>query len=151
MGGVARRVIRGKQCRAGALMSRGWGEIRALRQEAYFSIRKRSTLLRRLRFEPAEVGGSLKAPDFLGFRKAYQIAQVNSLGENRPSERGFPACRPLSGQQPRAENRRKPAPHGVAAVGGDGDSKSHWRRECDWGRTVSAFPEQKGAIEQKGL
>ena len=92
------------------------------REPAYFSIRSRSTLLRRLKIEPGEAAASLKASDFLDFREAYRIGQVHSFGENGPGERGFPGYRALSGQQSHAENRRIPAPHGVAAIGGQGDS-----------------------------
>ena len=127
------------QRRAGAVMSRRSGKILMPREPAHFSIRKRSKRLRRLKIEPSDVGASLKAADFLGFRKAYQIAQVNSLGENGSAERGLPAGRALYGQKPHGENRRKPAPHGVAGIRGEDDSKGNWRRKCDWGRTVSMY------------
>ena len=42
------------------------------------------------------------------FPDGYRMGQVNSLGENRPSERGSAPTRPAHGAQPRAENGAVP-------------------------------------------
>jgi hypothetical protein len=65
----------------------------------------------------------------LGFREAYQIGQVNRSGENWPPESHFGAFLRPAGEQPIAENPRKPATQRGGRSGGECGSYGNWRKD----------------------
>ena len=82
-------------------------------------------------------GGGVPQPSVEArFFPPYQISQVNSFGENRPTESGFRALPRQAGQQVRRQTRFKPVALGAMPVSGERDARGSWRRECSQVRTV---------------